>query len=85
MVLYVDNIKCQSCAKSITDKVDKIIGVTNSSVDVEAGSVTIEGASANKVLILKTLTDMGYPELGSGNIITKAKSFLSCALGVTKE
>lgn len=85
MEFKVENIKCGGCAKSITDKMDKIIGVTSCEVDIETGTVKIEGGAVNKTLILSELEKLGYPEKGTGGLVDKAKSMFSCVTGKMKD
>lgn len=62
MKLFVSNVTCPSCSKLITDKITTVIGVSSCSVDIDEGSVTIEGQAINKQLLLTILSDLGYPE-----------------------
>lgn len=88
--LAVDNIKCGGCAHSIESKLSELEGVSDVSVDVEAGLVCVT-TSGDDVLaaVKKKLADMGYPETGSLAGISaagaKAKSFVSCAVGKMSE
>lgn len=88
MEIKVENIKCGGCSNTIARKIESLIGVKNCSVDVENGTVLVEGGSVNKVIIVKALAELGYPEIGTthgiGKMAKKAKSFVSCMIGKTK-
>lgn len=88
--LDVDNIKCGGCAYSIESKLSALDGVSEVAVDVEQGQVTF--SSENELIdqVRLQLKSMGYHEVGSlkglGAAGSKAKSFVSCAIGkMTKE
>ena len=54
-------------------------------VDVEKQTVSFEG---DRNVMCKKLSAMGYPEQSSDeakNVLKKARSFLSCAIGKTKQ
>jgi copper chaperone CopZ len=84
MDIQVENIKCTSCVKTIIQKMESIVGIEKCTVDVESGIVAIEGSSINSVLVHSTLKGLGYPKVGDGSLLNKAKSFVSCATGLTK-
>ncbi len=82
----VENIKCGGCANSIESKLAALDGISQVSVEIEAGLVTFESEDDTPVEMVKTkLTSMGYPEKGSLEgmeaVGAKAKSFVSCAVG----
>jgi copper chaperone CopZ len=88
MDIQVDNIKCGGCTSSIKNKINTIIGVESCEVDVEKGIVSITGKTANLLVVKSALKDLGYPETGTtsgvDNLKSKAKSFVSCAVGSIK-
>lgn len=83
--ISVENIKCGGCANSIRKQLLEEAGVTEVAVDVEQGSVSIEGDESNRAHIALVLAKMGYPEAGSVEgmkaAAAVAKSFVSCAVG----
>ncbi|MES9935201.1 MAG: heavy metal-associated domain-containing protein [Sedimenticola sp.] len=85
MEIAVENIKCGGCANTITTKMKALDGVNNVVVDIEQGTVTIDGDVALRDTYAKALSKMGYPETGSvqglDSVGAKAKSFVSCAVG----
>ncbi|GEM55673.1 heavy metal transporter [Flavobacterium branchiophilum] len=76
----VENIKCGGCMNSISNALQKIAHVTQVTIDKSTDTITVEGhADANQ--IIQKLTDLGYPEKGNNSLISKTKSFVSCAIG----
>lgn len=82
LIFHVDNLKCGGCATSIRNRLAELPGVSGVFVDPEAGTVNLsnDGASS-RVEIASALLSLGYPEHGTGGIIEKAKSYVSCAVG----
>lgn len=84
----VENIKCGGCANTISSKLKEIEQVQEVMINVEAQQVVVtalSGADADiRTILAKRLARLGYPEAGSADsnsIITKATSFVSCAIG----
>ena len=78
--IEVENIKCGGCMNSIKTALLKISGVENVSIDKDTETVTIDG-TAEKTILVQALSKMGYPEKGNNNLLKKAKSYVSCAIG----
>jgi len=83
--ILVENIKCGGCANSITKKILQQDGVKSVEIDIERGSVQIDGDNALRDSYAETLRGLGYPEHGTlqgiESVGVKAKSFVSCAVG----
>jgi copper chaperone len=83
--IQVENIKCSGCANTISNKLAQNDHVQGVEVDIEKGQVTIDGDEAAKEEIIALLSHLGYPETGSVEGLqaaaSKAKSFVSCAIG----
>jgi len=84
----VENIRCGGCNNTITSKLLEIDGVQDVMVNVDEQQVTvITDSTINtniKEILSNTLMKLGYPETGSAEsdrLLTKATSFVSCALG----
>ncbi|WP_136479893.1 heavy-metal-associated domain-containing protein [Cognatitamlana onchidii] len=81
--LEIQNLKCSGCANTIKTKLIDIEDITELSIDNKQNTVTFsyekeETAQEVKQVLLK----LGYPVVGDSNTIgTKAKSFVSCAIG----
>ncbi len=85
MEIYVENIKCSGCTTLIKNKLNKIYNIEDVVIDVEKGLITLTLPENKRQSITKTLHSLGYPEINStkglDKIKTKAKSFVSCAVG----
>lgn len=81
--ILIQNLKCGGCANTITSKISNLENISNVTVDVDASAVTFENTSNKDVLnVREKLAAIGYPEEGEDNtIVSKAKSFVSCATG----
>lgn len=81
--IVVQNLKCGGCASTIENKLNNLFNIYNVEVDVEKSVVTFEYTDDLVLLGAKeTLKILGYPEAGEANSFgTKAKSFVSCAMG----
>ncbi len=79
--IFVDNIKCSGCVNSIKTAVLKLEGVANVEIIKENEEVIVTGTELQKELIIAKLTALGYPEKGNNNLVSVAKSFVSCAIG----
>ncbi|RAR70112.1 heavy-metal-associated domain-containing protein [Flavobacterium aciduliphilum] len=81
--LIVQNLKCGGCAKTISSKIAQVGSISEIEVVVDESSVSFsydnESTLEKVVEVLKT---NGYPVEGDSNTMTtKAKSFVSCAIG----
>lgn len=81
--LVIQNLKCGGCANTILNKLSSLDNIDNVSVDNETDSVSFNYTNDEQLELVKnTLTKLGYPAVGEKNALTtKAKSFVSCAIG----
>lgn len=81
--INIQNLKCGGCANTITTKLSVIKGITDVMVNVETSSVSFSYTNEKDVSAIKNkLVAIGYPEEGEKNsVVSKAKSFVSCATG----
>lgn len=81
--LSVQNLKCDGCAKTISEKIAQITDVSAVAVDVAQSLVHLTFEKEETIACVeKSLAAMGYPLVGDKNsVLTKAKSFVSCATG----
>tara|TARA_R110002050_G_scaffold4573_2_gene22134 strand:- start:44706 stop:44999 length:294 start_codon:yes stop_codon:yes gene_type:complete len=79
----IQNLKCTGCATSIINKLTKVDGIDKVSVETEISTVTFFYQNDTNILEAKNLLNkIGYPVVGEKNALTtKAKSFVSCAMG----
>lgn len=78
--IEVENIKCGGCMNRIKTALLKISGVENVSIDKDTETVTIDGTSDKNILV-QELSKLGYPEKANNDLLKKAKSYVSCAIG----
>ena len=81
--LEIQNLKCGGCASTIIKKVSSFDNVTHLEVDVDNNSISFDYTDTAALRNIKVLlSKIGYPVVGEKNALsTKAKSFVSCAIG----
>jgi len=81
--VQIQNLKCNGCASTIKNKLSGLDNINEVSIDVENGSVSFEyDSEATLETVKKELHKIGYPLVGENNKLpTKAKSYVSCAIG----
>ena len=81
--LYIQNLKCDGCANTITKNISTLDAITDVSVNVEESCVSFVYITEEKLIEVKEkLKALGYPEDGEANSLgSKAKSYVSCAIG----
>lgn len=79
--IEIQNLKCGGCANTVITKLNTLDAINN--VEVETSKVSFDYTSSNDLAFVeKKLSQLGYPPLGLDNpLTTKAKSFVSCAVG----
>lgn len=82
-LLVIQNLKCSGCASTITSKLTDLDFVSSVAVDEAHSTVeVIYEQEINLPLIVAALRKLGYPLEGDSNPLTsKAKSYVSCAIG----
>jgi copper chaperone len=82
-LLVLQNLKCTGCASTITSKLTDFDFVHSVMVDVDTSTVeVIYDLETNLPFLQDALRKLGYPIVGEANpITTKAKSYVSCAIG----
>jgi copper chaperone len=85
-LIQVENIKCGGCMNSIKKALSGLVGVEKVEVEKETETITVVGTNDIRNNLVEKLSQLGYPEKGNNNLLHKAKSFVSCAVGrMTKE
>ncbi|WP_147678737.1 heavy-metal-associated domain-containing protein [Algibacter pacificus] len=81
--IIVQNLKCGGCANTISTKLSEIKNISDVQVHVDDSEVTFKHINEADALAVKTkLKDIGYPSIDDdNNLVSKAKSFVSCATG----
>jgi copper chaperone len=82
-VVKIQNLKCHGCANTITNQLIGMDGVSKVTVNVENNEVHFDCSDESQLRsVYDKLVSMGYPPEGADNkLSTKAKSFVSCAIG----
>lgn len=60
--IYVENVTCEGCARSIKNSMSKLKGVQTVKVDVPKGVVTVTHDGIPHYIIAIKLDDLGYSE-----------------------
>lgn len=81
--IIVQNLKCGGCASTITSKLSEIENVSDINIDVDESKVSFKFSNDIDALAVKDkLKALGYPSIeDDNNLVSKAKSFVSCATG----
>ncbi len=82
----VQNVKCGGCASTLKKSLAEQFGEVEVDLDAMPRKITLEIAPEQEESLKLALRKLGYPlssdELGTfATIETKAKSFVSCAIG----
>ncbi len=81
--IEIQNLKCGGCANTVITKLYTLEAISNVEVEVGTSKVSFDYTSSNNLKrVEKKLIQLGYPPVGLDNTIaSKAKSFVSCAVG----
>jgi len=81
--IEIQNLKCGGCANTITKKLSEINDLSELTVNNDNHTVSFNYENENTLIKAKELlNNIGYPVVGDKNVLTtKAKSFVSCAVG----
>ena len=84
--IIVQNLRCNGCVNTITSKLSVLKNISDLEVDKDESKVSFDYQTDEDFNAVKTrLTDLGYPSVDDDNtMMTKAKSFVSCATGKLK-
>lgn len=81
--IQVQNLKCGGCAHTIKTRLLELPGITHVEADSELSEVELGySEEQDMALVIAKLKTLGYPINDEENgVLTKAKSFVSCAVG----
>ncbi|HLV69637.1 MAG TPA: heavy metal-associated domain-containing protein [Xanthomarina sp.] len=81
--VIVQNLKCGSCAHSIARKLSEIKNISDVQINIEESKISFKYIKEDDAFLVKEkLKKMGYPSIEDENsIVSKTKSFISCATG----
>ncbi len=81
--IKIQNLKCGGCANTIIKKASNIEGGAEVDVNIETNSIAFYVSNEEAIIsVTKQLKVLGYPSVEDSNsVLSKAKSFVSCASG----
>ncbi|MCX7548592.1 heavy metal-associated domain-containing protein [Xanthomarina sp. F1114] len=81
--VIVQNLKCGGCANTISNKLSEIENISDIHVDIEESKISFKYIDEEDAFLVKAkLKNIGYPSVEEENsMISKTKSFISCATG----
>ena len=81
--LTIQNLKCGGCANTIVNKLSELNEIISVEVKTDTSVVTFDHVTEDAIEVaVEKLASLGYPVEGDKNtVISKAKSFVSCAVG----
>ena len=74
--LAVSNVKCEGCAKNISQGLGTLEGVAEVSVDVGAGSVAFAAEASTLPAVRQKLAELGYPEREAPGVGARLRQWL---------
>ena len=85
-IFKVENVKCGGCANTLKTKLEGEFGIIEVNLELMPREITLDIEEENEQKLRKALKSLGYPmsdeKLGMfETTTTKAKSFVSCAVG----
>jgi copper chaperone CopZ len=84
--IIVQNLKCGGCANTITTKLSELKNISEIEVHNDTSTVSFVTQDADDAFAVRNkLRSLGYPSVDDENsVMSKAKSFVSCASGKMK-
>ena len=81
--IHIENLKCRGCANTIKKNLEKIDGVVDVIVHVEASAVEydLNTELTDNQAVKSRLKSLGYPEKGKNTTGAGIRSLYSCAIG----
>ena len=78
--IFVENIKCNGCVANIKEGLLPMKGVIAVEVYKNEYKVCVTGIALEKQDLVDKLAALGYPEKGGNNLVSKARSFVTCTI-----
>jgi Cu+-exporting ATPase len=64
-IINIDGMSCMHCAKSVTDRLNALEGISSTKVNLEQKQAVVESKQpVDKDLVTRTITDAGYTVTG---------------------
>ncbi len=82
-VFKIQNLKCEGCENTIISNLLSIDGITKIALNIPTSEITLEYDAIGTLNdASKKLSKIGYPLVGDkNNLLKKATSYVSCAIG----
>ncbi len=81
--LYVQNLKCGGCAKTITSKLNELENISVQTIEVAESAVTVSYQTEDDLITVKnTLKNNGYPEMGDESLGREPCRFWKKIIGI---
>ena len=58
--LKVDGMTCDHCVRAVTEAISGVAGVSEASVDLDAGSATLTGEDVDLEAVVAAIVEEGY-------------------------
>lgn len=58
--LKVDGMTCDHCVRAVTEAISGVDGVTDASVDLDAGAATLTGEGVDLEAVVAAIVEEGY-------------------------
>lgn len=62
--LQIEGMSCSHCVKNVKDSLEKVSGVTNAEVNLDAGTATVDGDKLNRAQLAAAVEGAGYKVKG---------------------
>ena len=80
--VFIQNLKCGGCKKTITTELGMIEGISKVNFDEKESKVVFDAEHEDLSAVLNRLNDLGYPPVDDDNsLYKKARSYVSCMIG----
>jgi copper chaperone CopZ len=80
------NVKCNGCATTLKNKLKEEFGEVEVNLNATPRTITLDMNNKDEYKLREKLKQLGYPMSDENlstfdNVLTKGKSFVSCAIG----
>lgn len=80
--VIIQNLKCGGCATTIRNELNKLDGISETTVNEETSEVSFISEKEDNSELLNRLDQLGYPPENTENsVVKKAMSYVSCMIG----
>lgn len=85
--VHIQNLKCGGCENTIINRLSEVKNISDVEINQEHSTIAFDYHTNHDFEAAKhLLSQIGYPIVGAENKLkTKAKSYVSCAIGRIKK